>query len=829
MLNDLKFAFRQLVKNPGFTAVVVLTLAFGIGASTAIYSVVNSVFLNPVPGRQAERLAQIAERDYDPEGKPSFDGVSAPVLEILRANQDSFSDVAWFHPLRLDAKTEDFNTALRGEMVSPNFFNLLNVQPMLGRTFVKNEAIPVNERQIPERDSVIVLNYSWWKSRFAGDAEVIGKTIELSGHRFTVIGVMPPHFQYPRARLSFWVPAEDPRLALGWGRSPEFGVLARLKPGIDGQQTQARLDTVAQRFMKTSAWHALGYDRESRRPQRFGFWMRRLRDHFPKNPGADNLQRTLFGLLGAMGFVLLIVAVNVANLTLARTERRQQELAIRAALGAGRVRLTRQLLTETLLLTCLGGVAGLAMSAGGMELLVSLIPANLPRMKAIVIDGHALGFALLVSILAGLVAGLAPAWHASQTSLSETLKQAGTGATMGRGRSRYRSTLVVAEIALSLVLLTGAGLMIQSVARLLQVNPGFDPENLVFVNLWLPGKYADSGGSRNANASRNTLLGQLHEQLAALPGVQAVGIYGGWVGTGKITIDGRKEPLELNGQGCGVAESDFFRAMRIPLVAGRCFDKSDIGGKGGAVIINESMARLCWPAENAVGQTFRPAGPAGGHRFQVVGVAADTRLARYTQGPGPTFYRPYHDAEFGDSEPSVLWVVRTERDPRGLIPAIRKALKAVEPDLWNPRIQLVRQTLYDSTQAQRTYMLYLVVFAGVGLLLSALGIYGVLAYSVARRTREIGIRMAVGAERRQVLGMVLAEGARLVSAGVGVGLLAAFWLTRLLSNQLFEVSPTDPAVLAGVVLLLFAVALLACYLPARRAAQLDPTVALRHE
>jgi putative ABC transport system permease protein len=829
LLQDLRFAIRMLGRNPGFTAVVVLTFAFGIGASTAIYSAANSVFLNPVPGPDAERLVQIAERDYDPQGERSFDGVSAPVLEVLRANHGLFSDLAWFHPMRLDAKIEDFNTALRGEMVSPNFFSLLNVQPVLGRAFAKDEAIPVNERLVPARDSVIVLNYSWWKSHFAGDAEVIGKTLDLSGRRFTVIGVMPAHFQYPRARLSFWVPAEDPRWTLRWGRSPEFGVLARVQPGVGGQQARAMLDTVAQQFMRTPAWQALGYDRESRRPEAFGFWMRRLRDHFPRNPGADNLRRTLFGLLGAMGFVLLIVCVNVANLTLARTERRHQELAIRAALGAGPVRLTRQLLTETLLLTCLGAVAGLAMSAGGMKLLISLIPANAPRMKAIVIDGHALGFALLVSILAGLASGLAPAWHASQTRLSETLKQAGTGATVGRGRGRYRSTLVVAEIALSLVLLAGAGLMVQSVVRLLNVNPGFDPENLLYVNLWLPGKYADSGGTPNANASRNALLGQLHEQLAALPGVQAVGIYGGGVGTGKLTIGGRTEPLELNGQGCGVAGSDFFRAMGIPLVAGRYFDKSDIGGKGGAVIINESMARLCWPAENAVGKTFRPGDPAGGHLFQVVGVVADTRPARYTQSAGPTFYRPYHNAEFEDSEPSVLLAVRTERDPRGLIPAIRKALKAAEPAMWNPRIQMVRQTLYDSTQAQRTYMLYLVVFAGVGLLLSALGIYGVLACSVARRTREIGIRMAVGAERRQVLAMVLAEGARLISVGVGLGLLAAFWVTRLLSNQLFEVSPTDPAVLAAVVLILFAIALLACYLPVRRAAKIDPMEALRCE
>src|SRR5437773_713557 len=831
-MHDLKFAFRQLLKNPGFTAVVVLTLALGIGASTAIYSVVNAVLLNPLPGPATDRLIQIAERHYmvgafgQNIGKPVFLGVSPPVLEAVSANQNFFADFAWADGLALERKTEDLIEEEYGHVVSPNFFTLWNVPPLLGRTFTKDEAVPLNEYQKPTQDAVIVLSYAWWHSLFGGDASVIGRTIEMSGHRFTVIGVMPHHFQFPWGGTKFWVPAEPLRLPPGWMKAPQINLFARLKPGITIQQTKAMLETVAHRLIKDHPSDE-DYGRDwSQRRGGLGFWVRPARAQFTDR--RDDLQRTLYGLLAAIGFVLLIVCANVANLTLARTEKRQQELAVRAALGAGRLRLMRQLLTESVLLACLGGLAGVAVSVIGIKLLAVLIPELMPRLKPIQIDGAALGFTLLISVVTGLVFGCAPAWQAGRTKLNEALKQAGAQATAGFGRRRYRSALVVAELALALILLTGAGLMIESVARLLHVDPGFDPQNLLRVQLELP---SDKYFYPNQAAQRKMLYAQLHERLAALPGVKAVGIGKGETRVEKLTLDGRKEPVEVLTEGCGVEQSDLFRAMRIPLRAGRYFDQHDLGEGVGTAIINETMARTFWPGENALGKKFSRERLRRSPQYEVVGVVGDIREFRYhqppTRPPRPTFYRPCHELELVGFPPFV--VIRTEADPRALLPAIRKELSAAEPAMRAPEVIVCRQALYDSTQAQRTYMLFLAVFAAVGLLLAALGIYGVLAYSVARRTREIGIRMAVGAERGHVLTMVMAEGGRLVVAGIVLGLIAAFWLTRLLRNQLFEVSPTEPSVFIAVVVLLLVIALLACFLPARRATRINPMEALRYE
>src|SRR5437773_2763367 len=596
-MHDLKFAFRQLLKNPGFTAVVVLTLALGIGASTAIYSVVNAVLLNPLPGPATDRLIQIAERHYTVGafgqniGKPNFLGVSPPVLEAVSANQNFFADFAWADSLGLESKTEDLIEEEDGFVVSPNFFTLWNVPPLLGRTFAKDEAVPLNEYQKPAQDAVIVLSYGWWQSLFGGDASVIGRAIEMSGRHFTVIGVMPRHFQFPWGGTKFWLPAEPLRLPPGWMKASSIALFARLKPGLTIQQTEAMLETVAERLIKDHPSDKdYGHD-WSRRPGGLGFWVRPARVQFTDR--SDDLQRTVYGLLAAIGFVLLIACANVANLTLARTERRQQELAVRAALGAGRLRLMRQLLTESVLLACLGGLAGVAVSVIGIKLLAVLIPELMPRLKPIQIDGAALGFTLLISVVTGLAFGCAPAWQAGRTKLNEALKQAGAQATAGFGRRRYRSALVVAELALALILLTGAGLMIESVARLLQVDPGFDPENLLRVQLDLPSqKY---GGFDEHAPKRKVLYAQLHERLAALPGVKAVGVGKGETRVEKVTLEGRKGQFEALLEGCGVEQSDLFRAMRIPLRAGRYFDQHDVSKGVGTAVINETMARIFWP------------------------------------------------------------------------------------------------------------------------------------------------------------------------------------------------------------------------------------------
>jgi putative ABC transport system permease protein len=833
-MNDFRFALRQLLKNPGFTTVVVLTLALGIGANTAIYSVVNNVLLHPLPGPASDRVVQIAERSYTQGGfreqnrKPIFIGVSPPVLEAVGARQDFFADLAWSDHFELERKTTEFIERESGFAVSSNFFTLWNVPPLLGRTFAKDEAVPLDENEKPAHDAVIVLSYAWWQSLFGGDTTVIGRAIEMSGRYFTVIGVMPRHFQFPWGGTKFWVPVERLWLPPGSMTGPNTRLFARLKPGVTIHQTEAMLDTVAQQLAKDSTF-AKTYALEwSRRPGGLGFWVRPTRALF--TDGSDDLQRTLYGLLAAIGFVLLIACANVGNLTLARTEKRQQELAVRAALGAGRLRLMRHLLTESVLLACLGGLAGVGVAVVGAKLLGTLIPEFMPRLRPIQLDRAALGFTLLISVMTGLAFGCAPAWQAGRTKLNEALKQAGTQATGSFGRRRYRNGLVVAEMALALILLTGAGLMIESVARLLHVDPGFDPENLVRVNIQLPwDKYNDPDPDHRERVTqlRKVLYAEVHERLAALPGVKAVGIgkHGAW--PEKVTLPGRDEPVEALFAGCGVEQSDLFRAMRIALRAGRYFDEHDVGEGVGTAIINDTMARTLWPGEDAVGKKFSKEGWPKSLQYEVIGVVDDIRDFRYDQPLKPTFYRPCHELSLEGMPP--FFVIRAETDPRALLPAIRKELSAAEPAMRSPQVIVCRQALYDSTQAQRTYMLFLVVFAAIGLLLAALGIYGVLAYSVARRTREIGIRMAVGAERRHVLTMILAEGGRLVVAGIGLGLIAAFCLMRLIRHQLFQVSPTEPHVFIAVVLVLLTIALLACFLPARRATRINPLEALRYE
>jgi putative ABC transport system permease protein len=829
-LQDLRYALRQLRKAPGFTAVVVLTLALGIGATTAIYSVVNAVVLNPVPGHEADRMVQIGQDIYYGNSKtPSPANTSPPVVAALTARAEAFAGIAWADQMSVERKGGDFIESFLGAAVSENFFTLFDVAPLLGRTPVTDEAAPRDMLGRVTADAVMVLSHAGWQKMFGGDAQVLGRTIELSGQRFTIVGVMPRWFQFPWSGTLFWIPARPIQLPPNHARAPNTAFYARLKPGVTSTEMRPMVATIAQQLSDDPA---TGWEWK-RRDASTGLrlWIRPLSEVLQDNThyrGADDLRRTLIGLLAAIGFVLLIVCANVANLMLARTERRQHELAIRAALGAGQGRLTRQLLTESGLLAVLGGLGGLLVTQWGMNLLLGL--NTMPRLRPVEIDGQVLGLTLGVSLLVALAFGLAPAWRGARPRLNETLAQGSAMATSAAGGRRYRGALVVVQVALSVVLLTGAGLMIQSVVRLLRVNPGFDPENLLVVYPDEP-RAAGRRADKAAQAERNLFIAQVHERLAALPGVAAVGIWKNGAWAEQATIEGRTGTLDVYRGSCGVEEGDYFRAARVTLLAGRYLEKRDIGENLGAVVINEAMAKLCWPGESAIGRRFRvpprPASEGGASACEVIGVIADTRPYRYDEHVRPTFYRPFQEASLAGA-PMTL-VVRARSEPSLLAEAIRRELKAINGNVRAPLIQVAEQVLYDSTQAQRTYRNYLTAFAITGLLLSAIGIYGVLAYSVARRTREIGIRMAIGAGRRDVLALIMNEGAQLIAIGIVIGLVAAFWLTRFLQKQLYDVSPHDPWVAALAVVVLGIVALLACWLPARRAAKVDPMVALRAE
>lgn len=830
ILQDVRFGLRMLLKDPVFSAVSVGTLALGVGATTAIYSVIDAVILDPIPGPEPDRVVQIAERTYtlglfrDQNNKPTLYGVSRQVLEALLDHQNYFAKLAWCDYIWLDRKTEDFTESIICDAVPSRFFSLWNIPPLLGRTFAADESVQLNENRRPVRDSVVVLSFSMWQSHFGGDRNVIGRVLEMSGQHFTVVGVMPKWFAPEGVDGGCWIPTEP------WhepGNQPGLAntqVVARLSPGTTLAQVQAMLDTVASQLQVAHKEDPNGLEWKKRLGG-LRITVRPLRAQFQGGYGSEDLRRTLLGLLAAISFVLLIVCTNIANLALARTERRQQELAIRSSIGAGRWRLARQLLTESVLLACIGGLAGIGLSVVGMKLLLSVVPDTMPRLKPIGLDIHALAYTMLISVVTGILFGVMPALRAAQ--LSNTLKQASIGATIGFGHGRFRGALIVLEMALAVVLLAGGGLMIKSVVRLLHVKPGFDPQNVVYVKLGLPEEKYNEYVNEHAPQLRKMLLSELQQRIQALPGIVSVGMGKHTVWPVKVRVEESNQNMEVGHEGCGVGAGDLFKALRVPLLAGRLLEERDRGPAGDTAVVNEAMARALWPGANALGKQFSEESSGATRTYQVIGVVGDMRDSSYLEQIRPTFYRPCD--ELGIFGLPVFLAIRTKVDPRPLVPGIRNELRMAEPDMRSPEIRIEGQQLFDSTQAQRTYMTYLVVFAAVGVLLCAIGIYGVLAYSVARRAREIGIRIAIGAQRGDVLRMVIGEGLRLSLAGVAVGLLAAFWLTRALQSQLFEVTSSDPYVMASVVVLLLGVALFACYLPGRRAARIDPMSALRYE
>jgi putative ABC transport system permease protein len=803
-IQDLRYAGRMQFKNPGFTIVAVIALALGIGANTAIFSVVNSVLLRPLPYKDPERLVMVWE-DATHQGYPQETPAAANFVD-WRDQNTVFEGMAAIADESFNLTGAGDPERLEGRRVSANLFPLLGVDPHIGRTFTSDE-------DKPGANKVAVMSHALWQRRFGGDNNILGKPLTLNGEPYIVVGVMPARFQFPTSDDALWVPiaftADDARNR----RRHYLQVVARLKPGTSLEQAQTEMHTIAARLAQQypESNTDLGATVNSLHEQLVG-----------------DIRPALLILLGAVGLVLLIACANVANLLLARAAVRQKEIAVRVALGARRGRLIRQFLTESVLLATIGGLVGLAIAYGGLILLRAFIPENIAQAREIAIDPKVLGFTFLVSLITGLIFGLAPALQAARFNQTETLKEGGRDSATGSSGKRIRGLLVMSEVAVSLVLLIGAGLLINSFLRLRSVDPGFRADNLLTMKIVLSeSKYTDWAGAR-------AFFSEMIQRIEGLPGVRSAAIttnlplyrQGNSVG---VSIEGQAPlaPGQENVIVTRVISPGYFDTMGIPLLSGRQFTDQDTADTIVGVVISETMAHRYWPGQDAVGKRIFPGRIQRPEDwFQVIGVVKDVRQFELTAESRPQMYLSYRQAEF--FVPRDL-VVKTDVDPASLAATVRRTVWEIDKDQPVSNIRTMEEILLDSIARQRFSMLLLAIFAGVALVLAAVGIYGVMSYSVAQRTHEIGIRMALGAQTGTVLKLAVGYGLKLVIAGVAIGLIAAFALTRVMSTLLFGVTATDPATFTLISLLLIAVAGIASYIPARRATKVDPIIALRYE
>jgi putative ABC transport system permease protein len=803
-VQDLRYAGRMQRKNPGFTIVAVIALALGIGANTAIFSVVNTVLLRPLPYKDPERLAMVWE-DASKHGYPRDTPAAANYID-WRDQNTTFEGMAAIADESFNLTGAGDPERLEGRLVSANLFPLLGVEPQLGRPFTAPEDQPGSNR-------VVVLSYGLWQRRFGGDNSIVGKTLNLNGDTYTVVGVMPARFQFPSSDDELWVPIAFTAQQAANRNRHYLQVVGRLKPGVSLEQAQTEMSTIAARLQQQYP--------ESNAD--LGAAVTSLHEHL-----VGDIRPALLILLGAVGLVLLIACANVANLLLARAAVRQKEIAVRVALGARRGRLIRQFLTESVLLATVGGVVGLGIAYGGLILLRAFIPENISQAREISMDLKVLGFTFLVSVITGLIFGLAPALQAARFNQTETLKEGGRDSATGSGGKRIRGLLVMSEVAVSLVLLIGAGLLINSFLRLRNVDPGFSADNLLTMKFVLPEpKYSNF-------ANRTAFYSDLVQRVEGLAGVKSAAVttnlplyrQGNSI---SFSIEGRPAPPPGQEQivVTRIVSPGYFETMSIPFLSGRQFTDQDTSTTPRVVVISETMARRYWPGEDPVGKRI------GAGRIQrpedwiqVIGVVKDVRQFELTAEPRPQMYLSYRQAGF--FAPRDL-VVKTDVDPASLAATVRKTVWEIDKDQPVSNIKTMEEILLDSIARQRFSMLLLAIFAAVALILAAVGIYGVMSYSVAQRTHEIGIRMALGAQTGAVLKLAVGYGLKLVIAGVVIGLIAAFALTRVMSTLLFGVTATDPTTFALISLLLIGVAAVASYIPARRATKVDPIIALRYE
>ncbi|MEM1080061.1 MAG: ABC transporter permease [Pseudomonadota bacterium] len=809
-MNDLRYAVRQLLRRPGFLLAVVLTLALGIGANSAIFSMINGLMLKPLPYPDGDRLVAV----YNSYPKLGLDnaGVSIPDYLDRRDRTDVFAALAMYtwDPMNLTGQGQPERLlALRA---TPSLFDVLQVAPVLGR-------VPDSSHAVPGNDRVVLLDHGLWQQLFGGREDVVGRDLILDGEAFEILGVMPPGFVFPNQNVRMWVPfAFTSEQMSDQERGTEYSnMIARLHPQATVEQAQQQINQIVE------------VNKEAAPPGVAEFWTNagfggRVVDYRSELIG--ELREPLFLLQIAVALVLLIACANVANLMMARVAARRRELSVRTALGAGKRRIARQLLVESLLLAVLGGVAGLVIAHFALELLLWAGLGSSNELFEIGIDANVMVFVLLVVMLTGLLFGIAPALAASQASTADVLKEGGRGTSSGKAAQRVRAALVIGQVAVAAMLLVGAGLLIRSFLAVQSESPGFNQRGVLTADLSLPtDPYSDA-------VTIDQLRRELVQRIAVLPGVEHVGMtnvtpFSGSNSQGSYTIEGH-QPAAGESPPHGqrrLADGDYFRAMQIPVLEGRVFDPAD-GPEARLAVVDQIFAERYFPDRSAIGQRIGFGGEEDRIWFRVIGVVGTVRHGGLDEQPSKeTYYLPF--SAFPDSGPTL--VLRTAIAPSAAIDPMRAAITEIDPNLPLARIRTMDELIDVSLQTRRAPMLLLLVFAGVAMALSAIGIYGVLAYSVSQRTGELGVRMALGAQVNDVLGLVLRQGSQLVLVGLGLGVVLALTLSGLIATQLHGVSRFDPVVITAVIFFLGLVAAIACLLPAWRATRVDPIEALRQE